>query len=133
MEEKDFYNKDETKKFLLFKLFFQKCYLLFKDNINEGEYYLNSIKIKYKILNDLFSNDVPFYIINDLIKEEDIFYNKILVITDNNKIKADQYLNRFKENMMRCKLIFIDLDINNNKLNLIFCSKGGNIDLYVIL
>ena len=41
MEEKDFYSKEETKKFLLFKLFFQKCYPIFINNeIEDGAYLL---------------------------------------------------------------------------------------------
>ena len=110
MEEKDFYNKEEKKKYLLFKLFFEKCNLIFKDNIKEGQYYLKSIEIKNKIYNDLYVNDVPYHIINDLIKEDEIFYQKILVITDNNQKEAEQILNKFKENMMRCNIIFKDLE-----------------------
>ena len=112
MEEKDFYNKEETKKFLLFKLFFEKCYLICKNNnINEGQYYLKSIEVKNKIFNDLYMNNVPYHIINDLIKEDDIFYKKILVITDNSQKEAEHILNKFKENMMRSDIIFRDLEL----------------------
>lgn len=86
--------------------------MIFKnDNINEGQYYLKSIEIKNKIFNDLYMNDVPYHIINDLIKEDDIFYKKILVITDSNIKDAENILNKFKENMMRCDIIFKDLEL----------------------
>ena len=131
MEEKDFYNKEETNKFLLFKLFFTKCYIYLKDNIQEGGYYLKSIEIKNKILNDLYNNDVPYKIINDLIKDNNIFYSKILLITDNNEIEAKQYLDKFNYNMMRCNLIFKDLDIIYDFYTSFYSTTKANIIILI--
>jgi hypothetical protein len=115
MEEKDFYCKEETKKFLIFKLFFQKCYPIFINNeIEDGDYLLQSISIKNEILNNLNNNAVKYNIIYELIGEDndnDIFYKKILVITDYQEMEAKKILDKFKLNMKLCDNIFEELRI----------------------
>ena len=103
MTEKDFYQKEDTKSFLLFKLFFEKCNDLLKNNeVAKGEYLFQTVLIKNKIYNDLQNNDVTYNVINNLMSEEnDLFYKKIFAITEN-KGEADKILEKFKENMNIC-------------------------------
>ena len=109
MTEKDFYQKEETNKFLLFKLFFEKCNDLIKDKeIAQGEYLFQTILVKNKIYNDLQNNDIPFNTLNNLIEKEDILYNKILVITGNED-EAKKFFDKIKENLQKCEKIFEEL------------------------
>lgn len=110
MTEKDFYQKEDTQSYLLFKLFFEKCNDLLKNvEIAGGEYLYNTVKIKNKIFNDLKNNDVQYNIVNNLMSEnDDRLYKKILVITEDKK-EADNIYNKFKENMNICDKKFEDL------------------------
>ena len=115
MGEKDFYSKEETKNFKLFKLFFEKHHLIFQNinnNINEGKYNIESINIKNKIYDDLKNNNVSYDLINNLLSEKnDIFYQKILVITNNQAAESIQILNKFKQNLKICNSKFKELKI----------------------
>ncbi len=79
MTENDFYQIEENKNFLLFKIFFEKCSDLIKnDEILEGKYLIESLKIKSKISDDLEKSQLKFELIDNLIDENNLFYNKIL-------------------------------------------------------
>ena len=102
MTEKDFYQREETKNYLLFKLFFEKCNDLLKNNeIAKGEYLFQTVIIKNKIFNDLQMSEIQYNILNNLLGNDDNFYKKILVITQN-KEEADKIYNNLKENMNIC-------------------------------
>ena len=103
MTEKDFYQKEETSSFLLFKLFFEKCNDLMKnEEIAEGEYLFRTVLIKNKILNDLQNYDVQYNLVYNLMEKEEVFYNKILVITGD-KNEGKKIFDGFKENMGICE------------------------------
>ena len=107
MEEKDFYQIEDNKKFLLFKIFFEKCSeLIKKEEILDGQYLYQSLIIKSKISNDLEKSQLKYELINYLIDEDNLFYNKILVIYDNDKKKSINIYNKIKDNLMICKKKF---------------------------
>lgn len=82
LTEQEFYQKEETYNFLLFKLFYEKCSDLIKNpQINGSKYLYNTILIKSKIYDDLQNNHVSYNIVNNLL-EDDILYKKILVIIE---------------------------------------------------
>ena len=61
INENDFYQKEENENFKFFKVFFEKCKDLQKNEyISNGNYIVKSIEIKNKILNDLKISQIPF-------------------------------------------------------------------------
>ena len=137
MEEKDFYTKEETEKFLLFKIFFKKCRdLIANPDINQGKYLSASLEIKYSILKDLKANQVSFNVINNLIDENNTFYNKILVIVEdplqkkNNEKEAKSIYNNLKESLEKCKKKFDQLELIEEYYNTFYSfSKKDTINL----
>ena len=112
LTENDFYQIEENKNFLLFKIFFEKCSDLIKnDEILEGKYLIESLKIKSKISDDLEKSQLKFELIDNLIDENNLFYNKILVIYDNDKQKAQNIYNKIKENLEICKNKLLKFEI----------------------
>ena len=108
LTEKDFYNKEETDNFLLFKLFLKKCNDLIQNpNIYRGIYLRESLSIKKKIQTDLKNNDIQYEIANNLIDENNTFYNKILAIES--KAFADKIYDNIKNNYEICKKKFEEL------------------------
>ena len=132
LTEKEFYQKEETDNYLLFKLFFQKCTDLIKNKrILEGHYLKETVKIRNKIFNDLKDNNVSYNTINNLMEEEKNFYNKILVMTGDEK-ETKNFYDKFKENMEKCNKKFKELEnikdfytafYNNTKFSIIILIK----------
>ena len=111
LTENEFYQREDTYNFSLFKLFFQKCTeLMNKPNVLDGYYLKETIKIKNKLYNDLQNNNVSYNIVNNLIEEKDIFYNKILAITGN-KNETKKFLDKFKDNLNICKQKLDELEM----------------------
>ena len=107
LTEEDFYNKEESKNFTLFKYFFEKCADLIKnEEIIIGKYCLESVKIKSKIEDDLSKSQVKYEIINNLI-DYDIFYKKILVIYDRDEQKAKNIYDKIKNDLQSCNKLFL--------------------------
>ena len=103
MKENDFYQKEENKKYILFKIFFEKCKNLFQnEKINNGKFLYESLLIKNKILNDLSQLNIKFEVIDNLIDESNIFYNKILTVYDGNKEKSIMIYNKIKNELQNC-------------------------------
>ena len=105
LDEKDFYQKDENSKFLLFKLFYEKCSQLINNNkkLLEGKYIIETTTLKSKIYNDLKNNYINYDVLDNLIDEENSFYKKILLITDLNEEEAKNLYNLIKESLKKCK------------------------------
>ena len=98
MEENDFYQKNENKKFILFKLFNEKFPDLIKKNKNiNGKYLIETVKLKNKLFTDLNSGQVIYEIIENLLENEKSFYNKIKVLTDFNVKEAGKLLDKIKD------------------------------------
>ena len=109
LTENDFYMKEKNMNFDIFKLFFEKCQdLIDKKKIKNGKYLFKSIAIKNKLKDDLTKSNVKYELINNLIDDDNIFYNKILVIFDNDIENSTNVYNMLKENLNKCK----------NKLNI---------------
>jgi uncharacterized membrane protein len=87
---KQFYQEEEEENFTLFKLFFEKCSnLIQNEEIRNGKYLSESLKIKNKIEDDLSKRKVKYGLMTDLINDDNSFYNKkILLICDRNEQKA---------------------------------------------
>ena len=101
--ENDFYQKEESRNFLLFKLFFEKCRDLIKNKeISQGKYLMESILLKSKVLKNLDDNKIKFDIANNLIDENDSFYQKIFVLADQNKDQAKKIYDKLKESLKMC-------------------------------
>ena len=109
LTEEEFYQKEETENFLLLKLFFQKCNELINNkDISDGRYLRESLSIRNKISNNLFNSRVKYDVINNLI-DDNIFYQKIVVILD--KDSAKNIYNKLKENFQICQKKFEELEI----------------------
>ena len=127
IDENDFYQKESNPNFLFFAKFFEKCKdLIENENVSKGKYLFESVKLKYRILNDLKTCQIPFNRIDNLIdinidvekKEFELdknnFYNKILVITDKNEKESKEIYNKLKEYLEKAKKkIAIFQDIEN--------------------
>ena len=104
LDEKDFYQKDETKKFKLFKFFNEN----FKDLIKKGgknlkgKYLIKSVELKNKINKDLNEGKVPYITIETLLQYEYKFLEKIKVIVDFNNNEANKILNKIKSMVNNC-------------------------------
>ena len=105
LNEKDFYQKEENTKFLLFKLFYEKCSNLINNNkaLLEGKYIYNTMTLKSKILNDLKSSKINYEIIDSLLDEDNTFYSRVLIITDFNEKEAKELYNIIKNALNLCK------------------------------
>jgi len=113
LTEEEFYKEEEakTKNFNLFKLFFEKCTnLIKKEEIKEGKYLFESVKIKNKIENDLSNSRVEYGLMSDLINEDSPFYNKILVICDKNEEKAKKIYDKIKNDLKKCNDLFSKIE-----------------------
>ena len=112
INENDFYQKEETQNFILFKLFFEKCGELLKNkDIYHGKYLFESITLKNKINTDLNNCSIKYDLIANLIDENNSFYNKIFVITDGNEKEAKKIYDKIKENLKICKEKFDKFEI----------------------
>lgn len=78
--------------------------------ILEGYYLKETIKVQNKIYNDLQNNNVPYNIVNNLMEDEKIFYNKILAISRDKK-ETKKFIDKFKENMKICNQKLDELEM----------------------
>ena len=128
LTEEEFYQKEESKNFILFKYFFEKCNDLIKnEEILTGKYCLESVKIKSKIENDLSKSQVKFEIMNNLI-DYDTFYKKILIIYDKDEQKSKNIYDKIKNDLQSCNKLFLKFEkikdfyntfLKNTKLTII--------------
>jgi len=108
--EKQFYQEEEEKNYTLFKLIFEKCSDLIKnEEIKNGKYLLESLKIKKKIEDDLSNSKVKYGLMTDLINDNNSFYNKILLICDRNEQKAQNIYNKIKSDLKNCNNLFLKI------------------------
>ena len=111
VKENDFYLKEETPNFLLFKLFFEKCGdLLNNKEISQGRYLYESILMKNKILNNFNDNAIEYSLVYYLIDENNSFYPKIFVLTDENEKQAKELYEKIKENLNKCQQKFEEFE-----------------------
>jgi len=107
LTEEEFYQKKETKNFTLFKYFFEKCAdLRSNEEIENGIYCFESVKVKSKIEDDLSKSQVKFETINNLIDYDNSFYNRILIIYDKDEQKAKIIYEKIKNDLHSCNKLF---------------------------
>ena len=107
VKENEFYQKEDTPNFLLFKLFFEKCGELIKNkDVSQGKYLNESVLIKSKVLDDLKNNKIIYEVANNLIDENNSFYQKIFVVTDQKEVEANKIYDKIKNNVDICKKKF---------------------------
>ena len=105
--EEDFYQKEESQNFQIFKLFFEKCNNLLLTW--KGKYLDESNKIREKIKKDLINCNVEYDLINNLIDKTDSFFNRIKVIFFDLKESEKIFFN-LKQNLNICKNKFKELE-----------------------
>ena len=94
ISKNDFYFKEETRNYFLFKIFSQKCQNLFKNK--KGKYVKETLKRREEILEELIDLKVVFDKINDIFDEERTFYNRLLLICD----KGEEQINKINDKLM---------------------------------
>ena len=110
LTEEEFYQKKESKNFILFKYFFEKCTDLIKnEEILNGKYCLESVKVKSKIEDDLSKSQVKFETMNNLI-DYDTFYKKILIIYDKDEQKSKNIYDKIKNDLQSCNKLFLKFE-----------------------
>ena len=131
MTKEDFYQKEENERYLLFKLFFEKCGDLYKNkNISEGKYLNETYIIKYKIFNEMKNHDLVYEIINNLIDEEE-FKNKFITIFANDG-DPNEILQDLKTDIDVCRNKFDEIEKLYDYLNTFFSnSKKDEINLII--
>ena len=121
LTENDFYEKEDTKNFILFKIFFEKCDNFIKnEEISNGEYLLKSILLKSKLYDDLFNSKVKYETIKYLIDEENILYNKIMVIFNREEKTSRNVYNKIKKNFEICTNKFEKFELIEEYYNIFF-------------
>jgi len=95
IKKKDFYSKEETRNYNLFKLIFQNYEEIVKKN-KKGKYIKETLKMKEEIYNELYRLEIVYETINNIFDEENTFYPRLLLICDkeeeiiqlNNKVRV---------------------------------------------
>ena len=124
VNEKDFYQKEETQNFLLFKLFFEKCRdLIEKGKLSDGTYLIESLDIKKKIKDDITNYKIKYDVISNLIDENDSFYQKIFVVFDEEEDRARKVYDNIKENMKICETKFQQFEIIMDYFNTFYSNS----------
>ena len=131
--EKDFYQKERTPKFLLFKLFFEKCGdLISQGKISDGTYLIESLDLKSKMKDNFINFTIKYEILINLIADNEALYNKIFVIFDEEEKKAKEVHQNVKEKLKECSkkfevfeaiLDFLNTFYSNTKKELISLIK----------
>ena len=103
LQKDDFYKKIETKNFILFKYFLECNDLIEDEELSEGKYLKKSIELKNEILEDLKNNRLIFDLIDDLIDEQNILYEKILIIVNKDETTATKIVDKIKEGLNECQ------------------------------
>ena len=131
LTEEEFYQTNESKNFILFKYFFEKCTDLIKnEEILNGKYCLESVKVKSKIEDDLLKSQVKFEIMNNLIDNDNSFYKKILIIYDKDEQKAKTIYEKIKNDLQSCHNLFFKFEkIKNFYITFLKNTKQTIIDL----
>jgi hypothetical protein len=123
MTKEDFYQKGKNERFLLFKLFFEKCGDLYRNaNISEGKYLNESYAIKYKIFNEIKKHEVTFDLINNLIDEEE-FTKKFESIFSNEGEDPIEILKGLKIDVEVCRVKFSEIEKLNDYFNTFFSNS----------
>ena len=97
--KEEFYLKEETRNFILFKLFLEKCNNIIT-NEKKTAYVKQTLTMKDKISNDLQKLKIKFDIINNIFDEGDLLYKRILLIIGE---KTDSIHEEMREILQECR------------------------------
>ena len=101
--EIDFYQKEETPKFLLFKLFFEKCGdLIIDGKLADGTYLVQSLDIKNKMKDNFFNYKIKYDLLSNLLADENSFYKKLFVVFDEEEKTSKQIHEKIKGAIQEC-------------------------------
>ena len=110
IEEKDFYKKEKTSKFILYSKFINKCNNLFKQFEDiEGTYPCSIKIINNKILKDLKNGNIKFELFISLMLEAQEFENKIKLITSGEN-EAKLLYENLKNGFEHCQKDFSNIE-----------------------
>ena len=128
VNENDFYQKEESQNFLLFKLFFEKCRdLIEKGKLSDGTYLIESLDMKNKFKEQITNNKIKYDIIKNLIDENNSLYQKIFVVFDEEEGNAKKAYDKIKENMKIVEKKFEQFEIILDYLNTFFSNSKKNV------
>ena len=124
VNENDFYQKEETPNFLLFKLFFEKCGdIINEGKLSDGTYYIQSLDMKNKMKQHFTNLTIKYDILSNLLADNDSLYKKIFVIFDEEEERAKEIHEIIKNAIKECINKFETFEIILDYLNTFFSIK----------
>ena len=102
IKKKDFYSKEETKRFILFKLIFEKCKNIV-ENKKKGKYIKETLKIREELYDELDELNVVYDVINNVFDEENNFYRRLLLICDKDEVQIDNLNDKLNSTLQKCR------------------------------
>jgi len=127
VNENDFYQKENTQNFLLFKLFFEKCGdLIAEGKISDGIYLFDSLDMKDKMKKNFTDLKFRYDIVSNLIID-DSFYNKVFVVFDFEEDKAKVIYDKIKQAIQECSKKIEIFEIILDYLNTFYSNKRKEI------
>ncbi len=115
LKEADFYTKEETPNFEFFRLFLSNVNKNLEEKFRGCAYVEDSTIIQTKIIDDLKNKNVQYEKIKNLISEDNIFLNKIKVLT--NEEEAKKIYEELKDSLEKCKKKLQQLELINDYYN----------------
>ena len=113
----DYFNLIENDNLKIYKALLDNNFL--KENkLNDSMYYISVISYNYKLNQELKKGEIEYYYINNFysVNKKDIFYERLLLISSNNKEIADINKKNIEENIKKIDDIMNDLNIIYNYL-----------------
>ena len=101
MKKKDFYAKEETKRYTIFRLIYQKGEDIIKKK--KGKYIKETLKIREELYNELYELKVVYGTINNVFDEDNSFYQRIFLICGKGEEQAINLNDKLKGALQICR------------------------------
>ena len=111
IKKEDFYSKEETKKFILFRLFIQKCSKI--KNNKKGKYVKETLIKMKDLFNELSDLKIIFDTINNIFDEENSFYPRLILLCEKGEEQAKPLNEKIKNALQICRAkiaVFEEMD-----------------------
>ena len=111
-QEKDFFQKGKNYKILCFQTLMNFVGVAggsILNNICQSSFFLSAFELKSKIYYDLKDNNIEFNKVSNLIDEDETFYEKILLVTDNEN-EAKTIYSKLKDDIKICKEKIVNIE-----------------------
>ena len=111
-QENDFFQKGKNHKILCFQTlmnFIKIAGESILNNICQSSFVLGVFEMKSKINYDLKNNNIKFNKVSNLIDEDETFYEKILLVTDNEN-EAKTIYSKLKDDIKICKEKIVNIE-----------------------